>query len=124
MRNLRAMFQDGLGRLTELADLMGRFGPSSRFLTALSIRRIYANLLRLAAELGYPRSRAQTPYEYLLVLYEALPDSESEVELITEAYVKAHYGQVPDTREELLRIRESWERVRGQATRKRKKEAN
>jgi hypothetical protein len=124
IRNLRAMYQEGMGWLAELAGLMGRFGPSSRFFAALSIRRIYANLVLLAAELGYPRSEAQTPYEYLLVLYEALPESAAEVELITEAYVNAHYGQVPDTRQELQRIRDSWERVRAQAPTKRKKEAN
>jgi len=117
-RNLKAMLQDGMGRLAELAGLVGRLGPGSRFLAAISIRRIYANLVRLATELGYPRSKAQTPYEYLIILEEALPDSEAEVELITEAYVNAHYGQVPDTREELQRIRDSWERVRAETTRK------
>jgi len=120
-RNLRAMLDEGMGWLAELAGLVGRFGPSPRFLAAVSIRRIYANLVGLATELGYPRSKAQTPYEYLLVLCEALPDSGAEVELITEAYVNAHYGQVPDTREELQRIRDSWERVQAQATRKRKR---
>lgn len=124
VRNLRAIFQDGMSWLAELAEMVGRFGPSSRFLTAISIRRIYANLVRLAAELGHPRSEAQTPYEYLLILYEAFPDSQSEVELITEAYVKAHYGQVPDTRQELQRIRDSWERLRAQAPSKRKRDAN
>lgn len=119
VRNLRAMLQDGLGRLAELAGLVGRLGPGSRFLAVVSIRRIYANLVRLATELGYPRSEAQTPYEYLLILCKALPGSESEVELITDAYVKAHYGQVPDTRQELQRIRDSWERVRAGTTRKR-----
>jgi hypothetical protein len=118
--NLRAMLQEGMGRLAELIGLVGRFGPSSRFLAAVSIRRIYANLVRLATELGYPRSEAQTPYEYLVVLSEALPEFGAEVELITEAYVNAHYGQVPDTREELRRIQDSWERVKAGSTRKRK----
>jgi hypothetical protein len=118
--NLRAMLQEGMDRLAELAGLVGRFGPSSRFLAAVSIRRIYANLVRLATELGYPRSKAQTPYEYLVVLSEAVPDFGAEVELITEAYVNAHYGQVPDTREELKRIRDAWARVQAGATRRRK----
>lgn len=29
-----------------------------------------------------------------------------------EAYVRAYYGQVPDSREELNRIREAWRRIR------------
>ena len=101
-----------LDRLGELADLMGRFGPSSRFLAAVSIRRIYTNLVRLATEGGYPRAEAQTPYEYLQTLYRAMPDSKEDLDLITDAYVNAHYGKVPDTREELQRIRDCWDRVR------------
>lgn len=111
-RNLQSMLRDGLDRLGELAGMVRRFGPSSRFLAAVSIRRIYANLVRLATNAGYPRSRAQTPYEYLQVLCEALPNSQEDVTVITEAYVSARYGQVPDTREELQRIRDCWERIR------------
>jgi hypothetical protein len=115
--SLRTMLQDGLDRLGELADL-GRYGPAARFLAAVSIRRIYHNLVRLATEGGYPRAKSQTPYEYLPTLYAAMPDSKEELDLITDAYVNAHYGQVPDTREELQRIRDCWERVRSQAVRK------
>ncbi len=114
---LRTMLQDGLDRLGELADL-GRYGPGARFLAAVSIRRIYHNLVRLATEGGYPRAKSQTPYEYLPTLYAAMPDSKEELDLITDAYVNAHYGQVPDTREELQRIRDCWERVRSQDVRK------
>ncbi len=118
--NLQAMLQGGLGRLSELAGLLGRFGPTSRFLAAVSIRRIYANLVRLATEAGYPRGKAQTPYEYLGTLYEALPDSEEEVTVITEAYVKAHYGQLPDSQLALQQIRDCWERVFVRETERRK----
>jgi hypothetical protein len=111
-RGLQAMLRAGLERLGELAGLVDRFGLGSRFLAAVSIRRIYANLVRLAARAGYPRARSETPYEYLATLRRALPGSEAEVRIITEAYVNAHYGQVPDTREELERIRACWERVR------------
>lgn len=112
IQNLRAMLQEGFDRLKELADLMNRLGPGSRFLAAISIRRIYANLVRLATEVGYPRAKAQTPYEYLPVLHRALPGSQDDIAVITEAYVQSHYGQVPDTREELQRIRDCWDRVR------------
>ena len=122
-RNLRIMLQDGLDRLGELAGMVRRFGPGSRFLAAISIRRIYANLVRLATNVGYPRSRAQTPYEYLKVLYEALPNSHEDVTVITEAYVNARYGQVPDTREELQRIRDCWDRIRAQRVESRQETA-
>jgi hypothetical protein len=116
-RNVRAMLQAGIDRLGNLAGLVNRFGLGSRFLAAISVRRIYANLHRLAKDAGYPRSPSQTPYEYLDTLYRALPGSEADVRVITEAYVNAHYGQVPDTREELQRIRECWERVRDRTAR-------
>lgn len=110
--NVRAMLQAGLDRLSEFAGLVDRFGLGSRFLAAVSVRRIYANLVRLARDAGYPRAPSQTPYEYLGTLNQALPGSEADVQAITEAYVNAHYGQVPDSREDLQRIRDAWERVR------------
>jgi hypothetical protein len=116
-RNVRAMLQAGLDRLGEFAGLVERFGLGSRFLAAVSVRRIYANLVRLAREAGYPRAPSQTPYEYLGTLYRALPGSEIDVQVITEAYVNAHYGEVPDTRDELQRIRDAWERVRQRGAR-------
>ena len=100
--------------LRALASTAGRLGPATRFLTALTVRRIYANLVRLATEAGYPRPKAQTPYEYLVTLAEAFPDNADEVTVITEAYVGAHYGQLPDSRQELERIRACWERVQTQ----------
>jgi len=114
---LRAMLRAGLERLGELAGLVDRFGLGSRFLAAVSIRRVYANLVRLATREGYPRARSETPFEYLATLRRALPGHEPEVETITQAYVNAHYGEVPDTREELERIRACWERVRAAAGR-------
>jgi hypothetical protein len=121
-RNLQAMLQAGRDRLGELVGMVGRFGLGSRFLSAISIRRIYANLVRLATDAGYPRLQSQTPNEYLETLYEALPGSEVDLTMITGAYVQAHYGQVPDSHEELQRIRDAWERVRALGIKKRKLE--
>jgi hypothetical protein len=109
---LRAALRASRERLGELAGLVDPFGLGTRFLSAMSIRRIYANLTRLAAEAGYPRATTQTPYEYLHNLHRALPGSDADVGAITEAYVNAHYGRVPDSPEELQEIRDCWERVR------------
>ncbi|MBN1660762.1 MAG: DUF4129 domain-containing protein [Anaerolineae bacterium] len=119
-RRLRAMLRGGLDRLGDLADTAARFGLGTRFLAAISIRRIYTNLLRLAADAGYPRATSQTPYEYLNTLRRALPDNEADAQTITEAYVNARYGQVPDTREELERIRACWQRIRAEGIEKHK----
>ena len=114
-RSLADLLQAGRQRLGEMA---GRV-LGIQFLSAISIRRIYANLIRLATEQGYPRASAQTPYEYLATLHQALPGSEAETALITNAYVNAHYGKLPDTPEELQQIRDAWDRVRTQQAQER-----
>jgi hypothetical protein len=53
-----------------------------------------------------------TPYEYLPVLYQALPGREAEVREITEAYVRVRYAEAPATEEELARVRAAWERIK------------
>jgi hypothetical protein len=119
--HLRAMLAAGRDRLGDLASLVDRFGVGARFLSAISIRRIYANLVRLATEAGYPRAATQTPYEYLRILRRALPGSEADVVVITEAYVNAHYGKVPDSREGLQEIRDCWGRVRAREVERQKR---
>ena len=109
-RSLADLLQAGRQRL---GDMAGRV-LGIQFLSAISIRRIYANLVRLATERGYPRASAQTPYEYLVTLHQALPGSDAETTLITNAYVNAHYGKLPDTPEELQQIRDAWHQVRAQ----------
>lgn len=109
--SLQGMLQGGLQRLGELAGLVRRFGPGARLLAAVSIRRIYSNMVRMATEAGYPRRADQTPYEYLATLRQAFPSSAGEAKIITEAYVNAHYGQVPDSQEKLQRIRDCWESI-------------
>jgi hypothetical protein len=109
---LRELLQARQDQLGELAALVDRFGLGPRLLSAISIRHIYANLVRLATRAGYPRAQTQTPYEYLEVLSGLIPGGEADLALITEAYVNAHYGQAPDSREELRRIREGWERIK------------
>jgi hypothetical protein len=97
---------DGLARWRD------RLRQGLRFLYALSVRHIYANLLRLAAHRGHKRLPAQTPYEFQAVLGEMLPGRKADVQTITRAYVRAHYGQSPESRTELNDIRQAWRRIR------------
>lgn len=103
--------RDGWDRLKDMAGLVGRFGPGMRLYAAVSIRKIYANMARLAAKQGFPRQPAQTPYEYLPALGLAFPDCQAEATAITEAYVKVHYGEVTESLRELQRIREYWGQI-------------
>ena len=87
-----------------------------RLYAAVSIRKIYANMARLAGKQGVPRQPAQTPYEYLPALGLAFPDCQAEAAAITEAYVEVHYGEVPESLRELQRIREYWGQIRERET--------
>lgn len=110
-RKLAAQLQNRFARLRNLAGLASRFGASGLF-TALTIRRIYANTVRLAASRGYPRPAARTPYEHLATLRQAFPGCDSELAQITEAYVAVHYGELPEDPNALAEIRAAFERVK------------
>ncbi|MDH7488331.1 MAG: DUF4129 domain-containing protein [Anaerolineae bacterium] len=101
----------GWNRLGDWLNLVGQFGLGERFRAAASIRWIYANLLRWAAGMGHPRKAWQTPYEFLQALTPAFPELGSELQAITEAYVRSHYGELPESEGELQRIRSCWERI-------------
>ncbi len=83
----------------------------SNALSAETIRRIYAALVARAADMGLPRRTAETPYEFLPRLTDALPDAADNVHAITEAYVAVHYGEHEATNEEVSRVREAWRQV-------------
>jgi hypothetical protein len=111
LENLRRLVDDGRGRLAAVLGLVERAGLRGLF-AALTIRRIYAQMTRLAAVQGYPRATSQTPYEYQKTATRAFPEAASEVHTITRAYVAAHYGEVPDTEAGLQEIRACWERLK------------
>lgn len=83
-----------------------------RWLAVVTVRRMYARAGHEAGKRGFPRLNAQTPYDYLPHLCQAFPGREAEARELTEAYVAAHYGEVPDTREELDALRAAWARMR------------
>lgn len=94
-----------------LQRFLGQLGLWRDWQTAVSIRRIYHNMLRAADASGYPRLAAETPYEFLRTLAQAWPDNRVETELITTAYVRVRYGELPETSEELQAIRDAWRRL-------------
>ncbi len=108
VENLRQLVKTGRGRLAAALRLVERSGWRGLF-AALTIRRVYAQMQRLAASQGYPRTASQTPYEYESAAKRAFPDATAEVHTITEAYVAVHYGEVPETDAELREIRACWD---------------
>ena len=78
----------------------------------VSIRKTYASLARLASAAGYPRREAETPYEYVASLREAFPQSSQEIQLITGAYVRVHYGQRSFQPQYVQQVRDAWLTIR------------
>jgi hypothetical protein len=91
--------------------MAARLRPARRILVAARIRRIYAQLLELSAELNRPRQPSKTPLEFLLDLGELFPKRNQDLELLTQAYVKVRYGELPETQSEMDELEAAWERV-------------
>ena len=108
---LRQTLHDQWRRLAEMLGILRQFGLGRDLFTALTIRRIYAQMERLATTRGYPRALSETPYEYRRELDQAFPDQASDVQLITEAYVIVRYGEVPEGTQELEAVRAAWKRL-------------
>jgi hypothetical protein len=91
--------------------LLSKLGLWRQWRTAVSIRRIYRHMLKAAAVSGYPRPQAQTPYEYLPTLAQVWPENRQDTELITHAYVKVRYGEIPEDKAEIEAIKAAWQRL-------------
>lgn len=68
-----------------------------RWLAAITVRHLYARMTHEAAKRGQPRPKYQTAYDYLPALDRAFPNHAAESRLLTDAYVAAHYGELPDS---------------------------
>ncbi len=88
--------------------MLQRLGFLTRWRTAASIRSIYQQMCQAAASVGYARSDTETPYEYLDTLAKVWPDDRPQSMLITEAYIRIRYGEIPETKDELEEIQEAW----------------
>lgn len=91
--------------------LQKRFGELWHWRTAVSIRHTYRQMCRAATVNGYPRDKAETPYEYLKTLRQVWPANMDDIQLITTAYIKIRYGEFPETEEDLNQIWQAWHRL-------------
>jgi hypothetical protein len=109
---LRKAIQDRLDGLSQSLFGRSRLGSRQRWLAAAKIRRIYAHMMDLAQQLGIPRHPASTPLEFQPILGEMLPEAREDVRLITAAYLRVRYGEIPETTEEIEQVENAWEHVR------------
>ncbi len=96
LAGLRDLFRRGREAVSGALHSVSRFGIGRDLLAALTIRRAYAQMARLSARKGFPRAASQTPYEYRGTLARAFPEGVSAVDTLTDAYVRVHYGEVPE----------------------------
>ncbi len=121
LAQLRALFERLFGRfrkpapesahaeVDDLAALQGRADMAG----TLTIRQIYARLLRQARDAGHPRLPQQTPSEYLRVLSRDLPDLRPDLEAITSAYLDARYSPYPASSLAANMANEAWRHIEG-----------
>ncbi len=95
-----------------LQNMLGRLGLWRHWRTATSIRIIYQQMMALADANGYPKLDTETPYEYLKTLVKAWPHNQADTHLITTAYVKVRYGEIPETQAEIDEIRQAWQHLK------------
>jgi cbb3-type cytochrome oxidase subunit 3 len=105
-------WRDGWRRLADLLGFLRRFGIGPDLFAALTIRRIYARMEKLARTRGYPRAIAETPSEYQRELLQAFPGQPEDIRRVTEAYIAVRYGEVPEDPAELQAVRVAWERLK------------
>ena len=61
----------------------------------LDIRELYRGLLWEGEQVGHPKAKSQTPYEYQRALAGFFPDEHEDLAEITGTYVENRYGHVP-----------------------------
>lgn len=108
----RQIIQMNIGALSER---LSRLRRGRHIFGAMRIRVIYTSLMRLCEEFGSPRRRVQTPLEFLPTLRRLFPNHFGEIKLITEAYNRVRYGELPELRRDIKLVEEAWNRVREQA---------
>jgi len=77
-----------------------------------SMRAIYRRMLDWAASAGCPRRATQTPYEYLRILSQWLPEGGQDFTLITNHYVLVRYSDFVPGHGTLHQVSTTWEKLR------------
>lgn len=105
---IRDALNSAFQRVKVLSDKDGGRRSGRRWLAAARIRRIYWQLLNLAADLGIPKSKSQTPLEYLPELIALFPQFQEQLILITQAYLDVRYGELAESEEEIGEVERAW----------------
>jgi hypothetical protein len=104
---LENRLKDLWGNLTGLSVFSG----SRRIRAAERIRQIYVEMMEMCQTLNTPRPEAATPIEFMPKVVDLFPKCGEEIEVITLAYNRIRYGQLPEERSEIIIVESAWRKV-------------
>lgn len=82
------------------------------------IRYFYLSTARRAGDQGVQRRQSETPLEYAEDLKESWPDTEIDVEELTEAFLKARYSPQSIEKEDVNPVKRRWKHLRANLRRR------
>jgi hypothetical protein len=87
------------------------FSDRRRLYAAERVRQIYIEMMDICQKLGTQRPDAATPIEFMPKIMELFPKYDEEIEVITLAYNRIRYGQLPEKKSEIIVIENAWSRL-------------
>lgn len=111
---LAQLWQGWLRRLRRRsARMLGPFLPLEGEASGRQvIRAIYQALLAAAQARGHPRPRQRTPSEYRHDLASTWPEAGPALDILTDGYMQARYGEDPPEASQIEQVRQAWEQAR------------
>ena len=117
-RAVRQAVKDGFDRVRKI-NLPDSEGPRKPFRLINPLRLsprlrvifFYLALIRRGRRDGLPRRPGQTPYEYARSLEKKIPDVDSELDQLTETFVRARYSRQEIEKEEARQARNLWGKI-------------
>lgn len=115
----RRIRQNARQQIMGAKDRLGALNPKNT-IQAVYIRRIYASLMEIMKALEKPRLAGVTPLEFLPATQQQLTGVNSDLELITQMYVRTRYGELPETPSEISQLEQAWKRISEEGERQQK----
>jgi hypothetical protein len=84
----------------------GKLSPRER------VRYYYLALVRQAGDAGVARQQHQTPLEYERPLHDAWPETDREIEAMTQAFLHARYSRRPVDDKEAATVEATWKTLK------------
>jgi hypothetical protein len=105
------MLRQGWNRTLNSLEQLTNLRQRQRIRAALRIRQVYAELMELCESLGQPRPEAKTPLEFIPKIEGLFPEFNLDVDVITQAYLRVRYGQLPETKNEIEGVETAWKKL-------------